>query len=699
MFWHDRPFLRIILFYAAGIGAGRLFAVPGLLPRPLPFFMAFLIALAALLFATYNNTYRFGWVNGLLLFTAIFTTGFAGAYYALPKETLRPTGKNAFWEGKVTSEPVQRAQSVKFTVQLMRRVDGDSMFRQPVSVLARIKTDPVPENLHPGHLIVFEGRITPAARPKNPGEFDYRNYLANQGIRYLVYLRRGSYRILPGQKGFSLTRQFGLWRNRLLKALRRQGLSKDAYAVAAAILLGYDQLIGPDVHQDFTAAGAVHILCVSGLHVGIIFLIFNLLFSFLLRLKYGKAIRGVLLLSVIWAYALLTGLSPSVSRAATMLSLFIMADMLNRQIDSFNILAASAFLLLAVHPLLLFDVGFQLSYAAVAGILLFYFPIYRSLYFSSKALRVVWAALVVSFSAELGAFAIAAHYFHQFPLYFLLTNLAVFGLSYFILLSGMAFLLFSWQPAAAHFFALLLGKSVEVLLVVVHKVSALPHAAVYDLYFPWSTVLLVFSFLATGYMLLVQKNRRAALPLVAIVVILAGMGSLRRVHRWHQKKVIVYSLRHATAIDMIRGTKHLLLVDTATFHHPAVLDYSLKNNRIALGLKESLLPLTQAVQSDRFYYKAGFGAVGGYRFFVSLPGKREYPRLSPKIRIDALICRPPWRTSLHQLTKALAFRYIILEASLPPWSARKIKSEAKILNIKYIDLKTHGAFIHNIVAK
>ena len=699
MFWHDRPFLRIILFFASGIWAARMWPAQIALPQALPIIMAALFTLAALLSVIYQSTFRFVWINGLLLLLALFATGFSNAFYTLQKHNVRLYGKQAFWEGQLATEPVQGSQSLKFVVQVFRLIDKDSVFRLPVSVMAHLRTGTMPEGLHLGSQLVFEGKMTPVAPPKNPGEFDYRSYLLNRGIRYQVYIHRKGYRLLPSPDKFSLKEWFGKWRNRLLRNLRREGLGKDEYGVAAAILLGYDQLINPDVHHDFTAAGAVHILCVSGLHVGIIFLFFSLAFSFLLRFKYGKAARGILLLCAIWAYALLTGLSPSVSRAATMISLFIVADLLNRSIDPFNILAASAFLLLTIHPLLLFDVGFQLSYAAVAGILLFYFPLYRGLYFSSRLLRIMWAALVVSFSAELGVFSLAAHYFHQFPLYFLLTNLAVFGLSYIILLSGMAFLVFSWLPSAGHLFAEVLGKSVALLIFVVHKVSGLPHAAVYDLYFPWGKVVLVFFLLGAGYILFVQKNRKAVMPLLVIIVILAGMGTRQKIRRLHQDKIIVYSLRHQSAIDMVRGDQHLLLVDTATFHHPGTLDYSLKNNRIALGLKENTLPLTGSVENGRFYYKAGFGQMAGYRFFVSLPGQRDYPRLSPRIRVDALVCRPPWRTSLHELAKTLRFRYIILEASLPLWAAGKIKAEARRLHISFKDLRADGAFVHDIPAK
>jgi competence protein ComEC len=699
MFWRDRPFLRLLLFFAAGILAAREFSIRNITGEENLLLLLAAVTLFAFFTATRKTAFRFGGLTGAFFLFALFLAGFAFTVNELRQSEGRLYERTTFWEGQLVSEPVRTARSVKFRLEIFRRVPSDSVLRRPVKVLARLQTDSLPEDLHLGRLVVFEGKMSPVAPPANPDEFDYRRHLQNQGIRYQVYLHPDRYLLLPQKKGFSLTEWFGKWRNRLLRELHRQNLTTEEYSVAAAILLGYDQLIDPGLHQDFTTAGAVHILCVSGMHVGIIFLIFGFLFSFLLRFKYGKQLRDVLLLLVIWAYAFLTGLSPSVSRAATMITLFLIADMLHRQTDPFNILAASAFLLLTIHPLLLFDAGFQLSYAAVAGILLFYFPLYRSIYFPYKIWRILWAALAISFSAQLGAFAIAAHYFHQFPLYFLLTNLAVFGLSYLILSSGMAFLFFFRLPPAGHLFAWLLGKSTGWLIFIVRFVSNLPHSAVYDLYFPWPVVVLIFLCLGTIYTWLVLKERKAILPLTLLVVIMAGIIVGHQINLMHQHKFIVYSLRHQTAIDLVQGKKHLLLVDTATFHHPQVLDYSLKNNRIALGLKNTMHSLSDTLHNERFFYKSGFGAMRGFRFFVTYPGRRYYPRLLPKVPVDAVICRPPWRTTLQEISKSIRFRYLILETALPRWSKKKILSEAKQLGIKYYDLSSTDAFVLDLRKK
>ncbi len=693
MFWRGRPFLRILLFFAAGILTAHQWYADK--QPPIIVFMlllAFLILVSAVL-ANRIRSFNNSWITGIILDIALFTAGTTLTILQLKDTqiTLRESPQTV-WEGKLLTEPVQRAKTVKFILKIFKRADRDSVFPHSVKVMGYLKTDTLPVGLHLGSSLVFRGKMSTVEAPKNPGEFNYRDYLLDRGIKYTVFIGKKSWRFLPAPAGFSLPVVFSHWRNLLLQSLRAQGLSGDEYAIAAAILLGYDQLIDPSLHQDFTAAGAVHILCVSGMHVGIIFLIFGFLLGFLVRFKNGNYLRNMLLILIIWSYALLTGLSPSVSRAATMISLFILADIFQRSYDNFNILAASAFLLLLLNPLLLFDVGFQLSYAAVAGILMFYFPLYRTVYFGNKILQTVWAALVVSFSAEMGIFAIAAHYFHQFPLYFLLTNLAVFALSYLIIFSGLAFLSLSWIPFVNHLLAVVLAKMVSILIIIVRFVASMPFSAVYDLYFPWFKVLLIFALLVWCYYLFIHKNLHMLMPAFATIALLLAMHTFRQIRLLRQEKFIIYSLRHHTAIDLIAGSEHVLLTDLRASADTNALDYSLKNNRIAMGLTENSHPFSQKYWSDFAYYRAGFAGLDTLRFYVPPPGQGFYPNLRKKIQVDYLICRSPGKTKLTEVAKAIHFRQIIIDASLSYRAVRSLKKQAKQLKINYLDLKKAGAF-------
>jgi competence protein ComEC len=699
MFWHGRPFLRILPFFVAGILVARQWFC--ILSQYFTlFFLVLLLLIAASAFVSKHIiSFQRSWITGVILMTSVFVSGLSLTLHALKKYDSKLPTSRSVWMGKLLTEPVQRTKTVRFILKITRQIKEDSLVYENARIMTYLRTNTLPYKLHQGSRILFQGKLTPVQGPQNPGEFDYQRFLANKGIYYRTFIPQGSWKLLPASGKFSIPSLFGHARNHLLHVLHTHDLTREEYAVASAVLLGYDQLIDPDLHQNFTAAGAVHILCVSGMHVGILYLIFYYLLAFLLRFKRGELLRQALLLLIIWSYALLTGLSPSVSRAATMISLFILADMLRRDYDRFNVLAASAFLLLLFKPVMLFNVGFQLSYAAVSGILLFYFPLYRMFYFRHKILRIVWAAVAVSFSAQLGAFAVAAHYFHMFPLYFLLTNVAVFALSYLIIFSGLAYLLFAAIPVVNHLSALLLSQSTGLLIRIVRWVAALPSSVIYDLYFPWSKVILILGLILAFYYLILHKNIHLLTPILITVLLLLTLSTTRQIQLRQQYKMIIYSLRHHSAIDLIAGKEHILLTDSFALRHPSDLDYSLKNNRIALGLSENRHSFSQNIQTPFLFYRSGFGQIGSIRFYIPQNNLHFYPFLRKKIRVDYLICHSPGKIPLTEIAQAVRFRHVILDASLPYWALKKLINQSKQLHVNYINLRETGAYTINLRKK
>jgi len=503
MFTSGRPFVRLLFFLLAGLFAARFIPALETLHPPVLLAILLFILLVAIISYRLTKSYRFRWMPGFVMGLGVLWAGLSLNLLQIQRtHRCLDQPNQSVWAGRIMSEPLSRKQNLKMTLQIRNRADSFRILRPAFKVLAYVKKDSNAMKLHSGDLLLFKGRFMKPAGPQNPEEFNYRNYLNNEGIDYLVFIGKNSWETLPFNTGFSLNRIFSGLRRYLLQQLKNNGLRGNEYAVAAAILLGNDQLIDPEIHQDYAAAGAVHILCVSGTHVGIIFLIFSQLLFFLNRKKYGKLLKSFILLLIIWGYALLTGLSPSVSRAALMISLFIAADSLQRSYNPYNVLAASAFLLLTINPMLLFNAGFQLSYAAVLGIIVFYPTIYRIVYLRHWFTRTLWAAVVVSFSAQAGAFPIAAHYFHLFPNYFLLTNLAIFGLAYLILTSGMALLFFSWIPVVAKGLGIILTGFVFLLNKIILFISHQPGAVQHNLYFPWFKVILIYFFIIAVWLLI-----------------------------------------------------------------------------------------------------------------------------------------------------------------------------------------------------
>jgi competence protein ComEC len=197
--------------------------------------------------------------------------------------------------------------------------------------------------------------------------------------------------------------------------------------------------------------------------------------------KWGKTqlLKSVILISFVCLYAYITGLSPSVCRSAVMISFSIIGKQINHQSNPFNLIAGSAFFLLIIDPAYLFDIGFQLSYLAVLGIIYFYDAIYRLCYFENKFADQIWMLIAVSIAAQLSTLAISLYYFHQFPNYFLLANLLAIPLSSIALYLGIALLALNPIPFIAKYIGLVLSKCIALMGYILHKISILPYALSY----------------------------------------------------------------------------------------------------------------------------------------------------------------------------------------------------------------------------
>ena len=260
--------------------------------------------------------------------------------------------------------------------------------------------------------------------PLNPHQFDYKKYLKNMGVTARMDLDSTDYfkRTFPTATIFGITAHL---RDKITDKLRRANFGEAQLGIIQALLLGQRNDILKETYDDYKNAGAVHILAISGLHIGIILLLLQFLLRPLERVAHGKTIKLLLLVLLLWGFATLSGLSPSVVRAVAMFSFIAYAQFLNRPTSTFNILALSMFFILMISPMFLFQVGFQMSYAAVFAIVWVY-PMFQKFWSPANILfRKVWQLTSVSIAAQLGVVPISLFYFHQFPGLFFVSNLLI----------------------------------------------------------------------------------------------------------------------------------------------------------------------------------------------------------------------------------------------------------------------------------
>ena len=302
--------------------------------------------------------------------------------------------------------------------------------------------------------------------------------------------------------------------------LSHNNYSDDQLSIINALILGQRQNITKEVYDNYTNAGAIHILAVSGLHVGIILLILNFVFKPVERFKNGKQLKTIILLVLLWSYALIAGGSASIIRATTMFSIVAIGMNLKRQTNIYNTLAISVFVLLLIKPNFLFDVGFQLSYAAVIAIVSFQ-PILERLWKPKYKLpNLLWKTLTVTVSAQFGIIPISLYYFHQFPSLFWLSNLVVIPFLGVILGMGLLVITLSVFGMPKTYLSDAFGKVINWMNQFFGWISNQEDFLILDIPFNVLQVVISYLIIFSIYKLYYQKNYRwLSLTLVAVITL------------------------------------------------------------------------------------------------------------------------------------------------------------------------------------
>lgn len=268
------------------------------------------------------------------------------------------------------------------------------------------------------------GTIKKTMPPMNPNQFDYGKYLENQHIYGQMYVNSTSVKSSPIIEK-SVFYYASLLRNKIIQNLEKNHFHKSELSVVVALILGQQQDISPEIVRDYQYAGAVHVLSVSGLHVGFILLFITFLLKPFPNSRSGALVKLIIVITFLWAFGLLAGFAPSVVRSVTMFSFVAVGMFLRRSVNIYNTIAISALLILLFQPSFLMDVGFQLSYVALFFIVWLQ-PLLASLWRPKyKLTSYLWDIITVSFAAQIGTFPMSIYYFHQFPGLFFVTNLVI----------------------------------------------------------------------------------------------------------------------------------------------------------------------------------------------------------------------------------------------------------------------------------
>jgi competence protein ComEC len=369
-----------------------------------------------------------------------------------------------------------------------------------------------------GSILFIKGVYYKNKKPFNPNQFDYGNYLEHKEIYGQVYSKTNDVKIIGSQS--SLRYYFSNYREKLITNLKKTSLSENSLTVVVALLLGQKHDMSPVIMKEYQAAGAVHILAVSGLHVGIIMYFLLFLLKPMPNTKRANWIKVILIILTLWAFALLAGLSPSIVRSATMFSFLTVGMNIKRTVNIYHTLLVSMLLILLISPSFIYDIGFQLSYLAVFFILLLQ-PILKSIWKpKNKILNYFWDIITVSTAAQIGVMPLSIYYFHQFPGLFFLTNMIVLPLLSVIMAIGILVLVLSVIGTVPHFLVQILDLLLKIMNNFIHTIASFDSFTFQNIPFTKEMLWLFYLMIVTLIFWIKKPNfKRISLALMCVILL------------------------------------------------------------------------------------------------------------------------------------------------------------------------------------
>ena len=586
MRFSEFPFLRYASFFILGIVVYPIFGKvlgSAFLAVSLA---SFLIYLLLVFINGYQKRFRFKVFLPLFAYVQLVLAGYFFIYQKdirnHPDNLVNASKEIKAYLATVISHDEPKSNSIANRVNVKKVFDGSVWDEMEGEVLIYHRSK---EGLSSGDLILVSGSPQQIKGPTNPFEFDYRKFMLNQQISHQHFIgdrfeKLGNLAENPVETFFIHVR------SEILAGLDSLIHDSNANQIAKAILLGQKKNLDKEVSEAYVTAGAMHILAVSGLHVGIVYGFF-FLFIKPYRLKVRKRVVYLsVIILLIWGYALLTGMSPSVMRAATMFSLMALAQMKSRNPSIFNAIALSAVILLLYDPFLIYAVGFQLSYLALTGILVIQPFLVKLWSPTNKVVDYIWQITTVSFAAQIATFPISAYYFHVFPTYFAVANLVAIPGAFLMMAFGVPLMLLIKVP----YVSLALAWATEKLIITVNAMifwfQELPGSRISDIYLSPAFIWVYWVVLAVFILLWIFPGRKLAFTFLALLGLVGLFRLVSAFLPYQKNEILFYTAGDGFAVDYQIGTM-LYWYDQASRQD---ISYKVLPNRNA-SLAKSRFPL------------------------------------------------------------------------------------------------------------
>ncbi|GAB5539233.1 MAG: ComEC/Rec2 family competence protein [Salibacteraceae bacterium] len=582
--------------------------------------------------------------------------------------------------GRVVSDVIPKKNTHRAEVELLLGLGQTKNKLLDGRIIVYFEKDSATLSLGHGDTLMLSGWLNEVKGPQNPSEFNYQRYLGFHQVSHQMYVKSGSWKLIS--QGTGVVRAIIDWQKKVLKILTDKGFEDRELAIVSALLVGYKHFLSNDQKISFASAGAMHVLAVSGLHVGIVFLIVTRLLKPIERMRYGNYLAGSMAIMALWLYAAITGFSPSVSRAATMFTFIVVAQHFKRNTDIFNTLASSAFLLLVIDPYLIVEVGFQLSYLAVLGIVILQPRLYALWKPTNWLLDKAWAISTVSIAAQAATFPLGLLYFHQFPTYFLVSNLAVIPAATVILPLGIALISFHWVPLLSDALGTLLYWIVHFLDRFVERIQELPGALISGIDISIFETYFIYMIVATATAFLISRRYAWLIYFLVAVISIEGSNIYEMIQQKKQEAIYVYRVLGHNSIDFVSGNQHFFMSDDSLLQDFDKLRFHIHHHWWNLDLKK---PEKVDIQSGLFTF-------GDYKVVVL--GKE---RIALPKSVDCNLLYIKERTAFRpqRIIDSISSDLVVLSANLDRQSSNYWQDILQTNAIKYHDLRNDGSLTYS----
>jgi competence protein ComEC len=556
------PFLRIGLPLCSGIISGLYF-------KPDIVFLVLLVIfiITGFCISLFFNKYQTNIVFGFSLTISLFLCGLI--LYSNEKDSLSILEpEKSLFVCTLSDYPAEKEKSFMLTAKIDRKLIPGGHKDVKGSIILYNKKDSLLTSLLPGDQLIIKCTPVRITNRGNPDEFDYRFYMENQGIKYYAFTTGGDIirHIVPAHR--KLIHRALIIREKIIVMYRNRGIRGERLALVAAITLGQKNMLDQEQKQNFIKAGVMHIMAVSGLHA-IILSLFVFTMLFFLKRRFN-ILRVLITIMILWAFAFVTGLTPSVLRATLMFTFLQAGNLIKRPVNGINSVLASAFVLILIRPSVIFDAGFLLSYSAVIYIIAFYQDLYSKLQFKNWLIDKVWQSVVVTIVAQAGTLPLTIMLFNRFPTYFILTNIIIVPISNLLIIIGCLVPMLYPLHYISQYLALLLSYLTGLTELLTDKAASLPFSTLENIGMPTiECIFLTLSIFAFVHFMLKKRNISILYPIVFCILLVVA-DTVKEIFIRRSNELIVYNTIGSSSIGIKTG-KILNLYCDSTLAAPEVL--------------------------------------------------------------------------------------------------------------------------------